>query len=327
MRILVTGSSGHLGEALMRLLPMAGMSPVGLDLIPGPFTAHQGSITDAAFVANALAGCAAVIHTATLHKPHVETHRRADFVETNVTGTLVLLEAARAAGIQRFVFTSTTSAFGAALTASPDAPAVWIDEDVNPIPKNIYGATKTSAETLCHLFARTGGPAVVVLRTSRFFPEEDHSRAVRAGFADANAKANEYLYRRVDLEDAATAHLAAIHRAPDLGFETLIVSATTPFQRADCARLRTDPAAVVKARFPHFPRIYAAAGFRMAGAIGRVYDNARARRVLRWEPVHGFAEILARSEANQPLESGLAAAGGRKGYHATVFEDGLYRVA
>ena len=67
-------------------------------------------------------GVRAVYHAATLHKPHVATHSRQDFVDTNITGTLNLLEEAVAAGVEAFVFTSTTSVFGDALTPPPGLP-------------------------------------------------------------------------------------------------------------------------------------------------------------------------------------------------------------
>ena len=94
MTVLVTGSSGHLGEALMRTLRASGRAVLGLDIIPGPFTDAIGSIADRDLVARSLQGVDAVLHSATLHKPHVATHAREAFVETNVRGTLILLEAA-----------------------------------------------------------------------------------------------------------------------------------------------------------------------------------------------------------------------------------------
>ena len=84
MTVLVTGSSGHLGEALMRTLRADGRAALGLDLIPGPFTDEIGSIADRVLVARSMRGVDAVLHTATLHKPHVATHAREAFVETNV---------------------------------------------------------------------------------------------------------------------------------------------------------------------------------------------------------------------------------------------------
>src|SRR4029078_5162392 len=94
MRILVTGNDGHLGEALMRTLPAAGHDPVGVDINPSPFTHHVGHIAEREMVKLCRRGDDAVVHTATLHKPHVATHSRQDFVDTNVTGTLNLLEEA-----------------------------------------------------------------------------------------------------------------------------------------------------------------------------------------------------------------------------------------
>ncbi len=122
MTVLVTGSSGHLGEALMRTLRAHGRAALGLDLIPGPFTDEIGSIADRACVARAMKSVDAVLHAATLHKPHVATHAREAFVETNVRGTLILLEEAARARVRAFVMTSTTSTFGDALKPPPDQP-------------------------------------------------------------------------------------------------------------------------------------------------------------------------------------------------------------
>ncbi len=110
MRVLVTGSSGHLGEALMRKLPDIGHETVGLDVNAGPFTTIIGSIMDRNLVRQALHDIDVVLHTGTLHKPHVATHSKQDFVETNISGTLILLDESVSAGIERLIFTSTTSA-------------------------------------------------------------------------------------------------------------------------------------------------------------------------------------------------------------------------
>ena len=96
--------------------------------------------------------------------------------------------------MEAFVFTSTTSALGGALTPAPGDPAAWITDNVVPIPKNIYAVTKVAAEDLCELFHKTRRLPVVVLRTSRFFPEEDDDRKVREAYDLANIQANEMLY-------------------------------------------------------------------------------------------------------------------------------------
>jgi UDP-glucose 4-epimerase len=316
MRILVTGSAGHLGEALMRTLPEHGHDAIGLDVLESPHTDLVGSVADGALVTRAVDGVDAIVHAATLHKPHVGSHGRQEFVDTNVTGTLTLLEAAVAANVGRFVFTSTTSAFGRALTPPPGAPAAWITEDVAPVPRNVYGVTKTAAEDLCELIHRDHGLPVVILRTSRFFPEQDDRDDVRAAYEDANLKVNELLYRRVDLEDVVTAHLCALDRAPDLGFGRYIVTATTPFGRDDLQALRDDAPAVVARLFPDYEAIYAERGWRMFPSIERVYVNERARRDLGWRPRHDFRLALDRLAAGEDPRSALAIEVGAKGYHA-----------
>jgi UDP-glucose 4-epimerase len=316
MKILVTGSSGHLGEGLMRTLPGAGHEVVGLDVLPGPFTTVVGDIADRAVVRAAVAGVDGIVHAATLHKPHVGSHTRQDFVDTNITGTLNLLEEAVAAGVSRFVFTSTTSAFGRALTPGDRRPAAWITEDVVPLPRNVYGVTKTSAEGLCELVHRDHGLPVLILRTSRFFPEQDDRDEVRAAYPDANLKVNELLYRRVDLQDAVDAHRLALDRAPEIGFDRYIISATTPFSRADAPALQEDAPAVVRRSLPHYEELYAARGWRMFPRIERVYDNAHAREGLGWAPRYDFAYALDRLAANEEPRSALTLAVGAKGYHA-----------
>jgi UDP-glucose 4-epimerase len=311
----------------MRTLRASGLAAVGLDVIAGPFTDEIGSIADRACIKRCMDGVDTVLHAATLHKPHVATHAREAFVETNVLGTLVLLEQAAQAGVRAFVMTSTTSAFGDALKPPPRAPAAWIDERVAPVPKNIYGVTKTAAEDLCQLFHRNEGLRSIVLRTSRFFPEADDDPEARAAYADDNCKANEYLFRRVAIEDVVDAHLAAAERAPAIGFGKYVISATTPFLPEDCARLRADAPAVVSLRAPGWEEEYARRGWRMFAGIERVYDNALARRELGWRPKWDFAAIVKRLRESGDIRGPLAREIGAKGYHAERFEGVPYPVA
>jgi UDP-glucose 4-epimerase len=327
MRILITGSSGHLGEALVRTLRSGAHRVVGLDRTVSAFTTHVGSIVDRTFVHRCMTDVDCVIHTATLHKPHVATHSRQDFVDVNITGTLNLLEEAAAAGVSSFVFTSTTSTFGRALTPPPDAPAVWVTEDVRPIPKNIYGVTKVAAEDLCELHHRLHGLACVILRTSRFFPEPDDNAAVRGTYDDANVKANEFLFRRVELQDVVDAHLLAVEKAPSIGFARYIVSATSPFRADDLAELRRDAPSVVARYVPAFAEEYARRGWKMFPSIERVYVNDRARRDLGWRPRYDFQRIVDDLRNGEGRRSALAEEVGSKGYHDTAFDDGPYPVS
>jgi UDP-glucose 4-epimerase len=325
--VLVTGSAGHLGEAMVRTLRAQHRSVLGMDIKPSPFTDCVGSITDRSFVKSSMSGVQAVVHAATLHKPHLATHGRQAFIDTNVTGTLVLLEEAVAAGVRSFVYTSTTSVFGAALTTEPRAPAAWITESVVPIAKNIYGVTKHAAEQLCELFAINKRLSVLVLRTGRFFAEADDDEAIRGRYTIANAMANELLYRRADIEDIVDAHLLAIERAPAIGFGRYIISATTAFTPDDLAALGRDAPSVVHRLFPESEDLYAAQRWTFFPRIDRVYVNAHARAALGWRPKYDFRHLLNSLALRQDFRSPLSVAVGSKGYHAGSFNDGPYPVA
>jgi UDP-glucose 4-epimerase len=326
MIVLVTGSGGHLGEALMRTLPVNGYTAIGLDIKPSAFTQAVGSIGDRTFVRRWMNGVEAVIHAATLHKPHVATHARQEFVDTNITGTLVLLEEAVAAGARSFIFTSTTSAFGRALQPKEGRPAAWITEDVAPVPRNIYGSTKVAAENICELVHRDSGLPCLILRTSRFFPEPDDDPDVRRSYDDANAKVNELLYRRVDISDVVAAHRCALEKAAAIGFGRYIISATTPFTAGDVHQLRVSAPEVVRRVFPAYEEVYARRGWSMFPSIDRVYVNERARADLGWRPEYDFARAIAAVSAAEDYRSALALTIGSKGYHGQAFPDGPYPV-
>ncbi len=302
----------------MRTLRRTTHEVVGIDRLPSPWTDRVGSIVERTFVADVMRGVDAVLHAATLHKPHVATHARRDFVDVNVTGTLTLLEEAVAADVAAFVFTSTTSAFGDALVPGPGRPATWVTEDVVPIPKNIYGVTKVAAENLCQLVHRAHGLHCVVLRTSRFFPEDDDVAERRDAHDDANLKLNELLYRRVDLADVVDVHLLAIEKAAAIGFARYVVSATSPFVEADLVELRSDPSAVVARYVPGYLDVYRERRWTLLDTIDRVYVNDRARRELGWRPRHDFASSIERLSRGEDFRSRLSIEVGAKGYHRTV---------
>jgi UDP-glucose 4-epimerase len=324
MKILVTGSAGHLGEALVRTLQNTNHEIISLDLIDSDFTNQVGSIIDRDQVKHAMQGIDAILHTATLHKPHVSTHSRQSFIDTNITGTLNLLEEAVVANVSAFIFTSTTSAFGRALIPSEEAPAAWITEHVTPIPRNIYGVTKIAAEDLCELFHRNHHLPCLILRTSRFFPEEDDHLETRRAYQDGNIKANEFLYRRVDLEDVVSAHLLAIEKAPEIGFDRYIISATTPFTPDDLFDLRANAPLVVKQRFSDYEEAYARRGWQMFSSIDRVYVNEKARNDLGWQPRYDFRNVIDNLKTGTDPRSPLSRAVGSKGYHNCQFADGPY---
>ena len=302
MRILLTGSSGWLGQSLAPRLRSLGHEVIGLDPVASPDTQIAGSVADRALVRAAIGDhrIQAVIHAGALHQPDMARRPREDFIAVNVSGTLNLLEEAAAQGVERFVFTSTTSLMiTAAIRAGAQGGArraAWLTEQMAPAPRNIYGATKFAAENLCRVMHKDSGLPVVVLRTARFFPEaDDMAHAIEQ--SDANTKANELLYRRLTAEDAAEAHVAALGKAPELGFDIFIISAPPPFAPDDAEALIADAPGVVARYFPHYPAIYDRLGWSMFQSIDRVYDPGHAARRLGFVCKTGFGEILARLEA------------------------------
>lgn len=138
MRILLTGSSGWLGATLAPRLAALGHEVTGLDPVPAAQTRIIGSISDRDLVMRAVQenGIEAIIHSGALHKPNIEHFENADFVATNVQGTLNLLDAAVACGVDRFVFISTTSLMiSQSIRAGFQGgarKAAWLTDDMSP---------------------------------------------------------------------------------------------------------------------------------------------------------------------------------------------------
>ena len=177
--------------------------------------------------------------------------------------------------------------------------------------------TKVAAEDLCELAHRDHGLPCLVLRTSRFFPEDDDDRARARAFDDDNLKANEFLYRRVDIEDVVErAPARDRERAPTLGFGRYIVSATTPFTRDDLARAAARragrgaaPCAGLRGRV-RAPRLDACcrASTASTSTSARGASSAGGRATT-------SRRVIARLRAGGDFRSPLALAIGAKGYH------------
>jgi len=301
-QILLTGSSGWLGRFLAPMLTKSGYTVTGLDIAAGEHTQLVGSVSDKLLVDKIFSErkIDAVIHAGALHKPDIARFDEQAFIDVNVSGTLNLLEAASLAGHTRFVMTSTTSLMiSRAIRSESSSSAAWLDESHGPIePRNIYGVTKLAAESLCRVYSQGKGLSCIVLRTSRFFPEEDDTIRSLSG---PNLKANEFLHRRLSVEDAARAHIAALENAPELQFGVFIVSAPTPFKRADANQLRHNAAALVERTFPSAARLFQQQGWQLPSSIGRVYDSSLAEKVLGFRCNTDFAAILKALEQQSTL--------------------------
>ncbi len=281
--ILVTGSSGHAGRAIVQALN-DDYEVVGLDVVAGEYTKVVGSITDLSLLTKVLEGVDVVFHTASLHAPHVPTHSREDFVDVNIKGTLNLLEAAAKNGVSKFIYTSTTSLYGEQFENKDQA--VWITEEVQPMPRDIYDITKIAAEQLCKDFYQNGGMRTLVLRVSRFWDEPWPDKVFYR------------MYRGVDVRDIVQAHRLAMEAVLDT-FQVFNISAKTPFQLGDLSSLRRNIPAVLKRRKPELLDFYQKRGWPIKPYIDRVYVIEKAERMLGYNPQFNIDELLQELEQEE----------------------------
>lgn len=277
MRILITGSSGQLGSILVQTLAKT-HTVTSVDLAPGKLTQYVGSIASRDFIFPLVQGMDAVLHSASLHARHLQTHTRSEFVDTNMQGTLNLLEAALEMGVRRFVYTSTTSLYGNAM-AAPDR-AVWVTEALVPQPRDIYDVTKIAAENLCQALSAQSGLVCASLRVSRFFPEPENLTAIYR------------LYRGVDVRDVVQAHILAL-QADFSGYEVFNVSAHSPFTREETFGLYHDARAVILRHYPSAEKEFARLGWKLPERIDRVYVTEKAEKLLKYQPQFNFQNLLA----------------------------------
>ena len=208
MRVLITGASGYLGRALVSAFQSAGHSTVAfarrasVSGLPGDLI--DGDVRDAAGLSRAAQGCDALCHSAALVT--VWSRRRQDFDDVNVGGLQNALDAARAAGIRRIVY---TSSFLALPPAGASEPGRWND----------YQRTKVIADELASRAVAGGAPIVRVYPGVIYGPGTltegnlvgrmvtDHLHGGLPGLIGADCV---WSYARVD--DVARGHVAALER-------------------------------------------------------------------------------------------------------------------
>lgn len=274
MRVLVTGAGGLIGSGIAARLALD-HDVIGLDLDPGPQVAIVGDCFDVAEWRQPAGAIDAVVHVAALHVPHVGQRSDDEFRRTNVEATSRLLDFAVEGGASHFVLTSTTSLYGHAL--DPIDRAVWVDEKLEPQPRDIYDETKLEAEQL----VGSAGNAMTVtsLRMSRCFPEP------------ADVMAWYRLYRGVDRRDVAEAHVLALSRKGRSA--TYIISSATPFRQEDTGELFGDAPAVIERCLPDLIGRAAIQGWQPPPSIGRVYSSGLASAELGYSPRFGVHACLA----------------------------------
>ena len=278
MKILVTGSSGKLGSVTVNRLKDFGYQVLGADIMASITTDVIADVTNKLQMLDITRGMDAVIHTAALHGRHMDlNYSREDFIQTNINGTLNLLNACVANGVKKFLFTSTTSIYGKSLV--DDNQAVWVDENLAVQPRDIYDITKQTCEELCREFFVKEGLQATVYRVGRFLPEPDQLML------------NHRLYRGLDERDGAE----AVRLALDYNFaqfEILNVSSGSVFQKEDLIALKHDAQRVIMKYYPAAAELYQANNWKFPQSIDRVYSSDKCRRVLGYQPKYTFEYML-----------------------------------
>lgn len=277
MKVLLTGSGGRVGQAIVARLQADATTVTTLDCNPSTQPTWVGDVGDRGLLQRAMHGVDAVIHAAALHAPHVGKINDTEFERINIDATKTLIDAAVNAGVQRIIYTSTTALYGYA--NAEEGRAAWLTEQSIPRPKTIYHRTKLVAEALLAEAAAKHGIAVRTLRMSRCFPEPAAQMVAYR------------LHRGVDASDVAHAHALALTRAGAL-CETFIISGSTPFLIDDATALYSDAARVLKRRAPALVAAFAQRGWELPTSIDRVYDASKALRELGWKTQFGFEEVL-----------------------------------
>jgi UDP-glucose 4-epimerase len=188
-RVLITGAAGFIGHHLAIAWRRRGAEVVGLDNFrtgkrqnldaiaaetgAAGFTFVEGSITDPAAVRRAMEGCAVVHHLAAQVSVPESVEQPHACVEINVGGTLHVLDAARAQGVSRVVFSSSAAVYG-------DDPRSPKTEDMTPSPKSPYGITKLDGEYYLRMYAEMFGVPTVSLRYFNVFGPRQDPRSVYA---------------------------------------------------------------------------------------------------------------------------------------------------
>jgi len=320
VRVLVTGASGFLGRATAAAVRDDGHEVRTFQRRPSGVAGVSdvlGTMTDAAAVARAVADVDAVVHLAAKVSLAGDP---ADFARVNVDGTRTLVDAARSAGVGRFVFVSSPSVAhtGSSLVgvdAGPAEPA---------LARGDYARTKAAAE-LVALGADAPDFAVVAVRPHLVWgPGDtqlvgrivDRARTGRLPLLDSGAALIDTLY----VDNAASAMVAALEHAADEGVHgnAYVVTNGEPRPVADLL------AGICTASGVPAPRVHVPAGVaRVAGslveAVWRVrpgedeppmtrflaeqlstahwFDQRRTRRDLQWAPAVSIDEGLARLAA------------------------------
>ncbi|MEM6560821.1 MAG: NAD-dependent epimerase/dehydratase family protein, partial [Planctomycetota bacterium] len=188
--VLVTGGAGFIGSHLVETLVALGadvrvydnLSEGDRSNVPAGVELVEGDLLDAEKLASAVAGRRTVFHLAALVSVPRSVLHPADYHAVNATGTLNLLEAARLGGVERLVYSASSSAYG-------DSEVLPKVETMPPAPRSPYAATKLAGEELVRSYAACYELDTAALRYFNIFGPRQKADSAYAGVVAAFAKA------------------------------------------------------------------------------------------------------------------------------------------
>jgi UDP-glucuronate 4-epimerase len=303
--LLVTGAAGFIASSVIRLLLEAGHTVIGVDnmndaydvrmkeyrlrkLAPQPnFIFHRLDIVDRGTFSNSSPlrqfNFDAIINLAARAGVRQSVENPWVYVDTNITGTLNLLEYCRAFAIPKFILASTSSVYG------KDAPLPTPESYSSDLPLQAYAATKKSAEVLCHSYHYLYGLDITVFRYFTVYgpaPRPDmvmfrftqwltEGRALKLNGTGQQSRGFTYV------EDIARGTIAGLK---PLGYEIFNLGGHEVIEINQLIRLlesRTGKVAQIEYRPPH-----------PADMATNWADVSKANRLLGWEPIVSLADGL-----------------------------------
>ena len=301
-KILVTGADGFIGSHLTEALVRHGYDVRAFTLynsfnswgwldhcaqdVKGRFEAFSGDIRDPYGVKEAMKGCDAVLHLAALIAIPYSYHSPDTYVDTNVKGTLNVLQAARELDVSRVIHTSTSEVYGT-------ARFVPITEDHPLQGQSPYSATKIAADQLAYSFYASFGLPVVTLRPFNTYGPRQSARAVIPTIIAQLASGK----RQIQLgaisptrdfnfvTDTANGFIAALRSDAGLG-EVINLGSNFEISIGDTVRLIGEAMGVDVEILTDEARIRPE-----ASEVQRLWaDNSKARELFGWQPNYGNRE-------------------------------------
>lgn len=300
--ILVTGADGFIGSHLTEALVRDGFKVRAfvyynsfnswgwLDKSPGDIKGHfevfPGDIRDPHGVKEAMKNCDAVLHLAALIAIPFSYHSPSTYVDTNVHGTLNVLQAAHDLGVSRVIHTSTSEVYGT-------ARSVPMSEDHPLQGQSPYSATKIAADQLAHAFYSSFNLPVITIRPFNTYGPRQSARAVIPTIITQIAKGDclikigavtptrdfSYIQDTVDGFIAALKNDTGLGEVVNLGSNFEISIGETIQLIAQCMGISIEIISDEKRMRPD------------NSEVNRLWaDNSKAKELLKWQPTYGSRE-------------------------------------